>query len=231
MIFNDAIDIKLGENQVKRIYKGNKLVWIKRLKSITGVSPSDYIPTDIKVNSIFNTTIEAKGYLSLDGDCGLYGARVSSSSTIVDMVRGVLSKDNNIAYFVRHYISRCTESVADTYDRVLFPNELDEFEVHSQIANCYVKKDNDIKYILRSVFGNDSSIPVPFILLGINNNGNVSNVNGTRTIEYFRVLENGILTHDLVPILDDDDIPCMYDMITDKRYYVANGGTLSYETY
>ena len=42
-------------------------------------------------------------------------------------------------------------------------------------------------------------------------------------IKYFQIYDNDTLVRDFVPVLDKDDIPCMYDKVERKFYY--NQGT------
>lgn len=41
--------------------------------------------------------------------------------------------------------------------------------------------------------------------------------------------ENGDLVRDYIPVLDWDDVPCMYDKVGRKLYYNAGTGTFTYE--
>lgn len=43
-------------------------------------------------------------------------------------------------------------------------------------------------------------------------------------IYYFKIYDNDILVRDMIPVLDSNNIPCMYDLVEDKYYYNAGTG-------
>lgn len=230
--------IIIPEGIVRRIEKDEHIIWepFTRLKSITGANPTDYILTDISVSSIYNTVIEAKGKLSRDGGCGLYGARKSADLNSVAMVRGdrTQSHPNEISYLIRQFstLSAADKASAATQTAYFIDGNA-SISIHSEPKNSYVETDNEgRKFISLSssydLYG-DTSVPVPLMILAINNNGAVSNNQGIRTIEYFKMWEYDVLTHHLIPVLDKDGIPCAHDLVTGRYYYVANGGKLDYE--
>jgi len=45
---------------------------------------------------------------------------------------------------------------------------------------------------------------------------------------YCKIYENNVLVRDFIPILDDNNIPCLYDKITYKRFYNIGTGTFNY---
>lgn len=45
----------------------------------------------------------------------------------------------------------------------------------------------------------------------------------------FKVEVNGVLTHDLVPVLDNNETPCVYDTVTGTTYYNSGTGDFLYE--
>ncbi len=49
-------------------------------------------------------------------------------------------------------------------------------------------------------------------------------------IYYVKIWQSGTLIRDLVPCLDDQNVPCMYDKVNDHTYYNAGNGTFLYET-
>lgn len=44
----------------------------------------------------------------------------------------------------------------------------------------------------------------------------------------FKIWDNGTLIRDFIPVLDMDDVPCMYDKVTDKLFYNQGQGEFSY---
>ena len=51
-----------------------------------------------------------------------------------------------------------------------------------------------------------------------------SGVFGNVKIYYFQIYDNNILVRDFIPVLDDDGVPCMYDLVEGKFYYNAGTG-------
>jgi len=44
----------------------------------------------------------------------------------------------------------------------------------------------------------------------------------------WKYYHNGALTQHLIPVLDNNDVPCMYDIISDTCIYNAGTGTFNY---
>ena len=63
----------------------------------------------------------------------------------------------------------------------------------------------------------------PLHLNALISGGVVDNIKGTSRIYSFKVLNHGTLVRDMIPILDNEDTPCMYDQVNDRLYY--NSGT------
>lgn len=65
-----------------------------------------------------------------------------------------------------------------------------------------------------------------FYLFGTNYDGTalLSNTSGTKIYEYKVVSSNGDVLLNLVPVLDYNGIPCMYDKVEQKFYYNAGTG-------
>lgn len=48
-------------------------------------------------------------------------------------------------------------------------------------------------------------------------------------IYYFKIYQSDELVLDLIPVLDQDNVPCMYDKVTDTFFYNQGTGTFGYE--
>lgn len=67
-----------------------------------------------------------------------------------------------------------------------------------------------------------------FVLFAQNSHGVVKN-NASFRMNYCKITENDSLILNLIPYIDDEGIPCMYDSIS-KRFFYNNGtGTFNYE--
>lgn len=66
-------------------------------------------------------------------------------------------------------------------------------------------------------------------LFAMNYNGTLSTgYKGKAKVWSYKHIRNGILIRDLIPVLDYDNEPCMYDKVSDKLFY--NKGTGSFKT-
>lgn len=64
-------------------------------------------------------------------------------------------------------------------------------------------------------------------LFAFNNNG--SAVLGTSKVSALRIFEGNTLVRDMIPVLDTNGIPCMWDRVTNKLFYNQGTGTFAYE--
>lgn len=65
---------------------------------------------------------------------------------------------------------------------------------------------------------------IPFYLFGRNENGSANLPSGTLNICFFKFFENGSTVMNLVPCLDSNGTPCMFDTIKRKTFYNAGTG-------
>ena len=47
-------------------------------------------------------------------------------------------------------------------------------------------------------------------------------------IYYCKIRENGVLVRDIIPVLDGNNVPCMYDRVTNTFYYNQGSGSFSW---
>lgn len=81
------------------------------------------------------------------------------------------------------------------------------------------KIDGDIKYTLTTVFAECDLTSYMFA----RNNGVKADDIFKGKIYYLKVIRNGVTRGDFIPVLDWNDVPCMYDKVTEQLFY--NGGT------
>ena len=81
---------------------------------------------------------------------------------------------------------------------------------------------NNTSYSLNS--GTYENINYTMYLFAGNNNGNLSTPS-TMILYLCKIYDNnGVLVRDMIPVLDSNNIPCMYDLVEDKFYYNAGTG-------
>ena len=66
-------------------------------------------------------------------------------------------------------------------------------------------------------------------LFGINNMGTLfSNFVYAGKIYYCKFYDGTVIVRDFIPVLDWNDVPCMYDKVNDELYYNAGTGEFLY---
>jgi hypothetical protein len=68
----------------------------------------------------------------------------------------------------------------------------------------------------------------PMYIFSVNRDTNSSYVNAKIRLESFQIYDNGALVRDYIPVLDWENVPCLYDKVTRKLYYNAGSGTFTY---
>lgn len=93
-----------------------------------------------------------------------------------------------------------------------------------------VSADNSQVYIDNVVVATRSATEIntnKSILL-FSNNTNDNDRNSCARVYYFKAWENDILVRDMIPVLDENNVPCFYDKITNKLYYNLGNGSFSW---
>ena len=90
--------------------------------------------------------------------------------------------------------------------------------------------DNSKIYLNNSLVKQVSPITIntdrSIYLFSQNNEGNDKNSSGR--IYYCKIWENDNLVRDIIPILDANNTPCMYDKITNTIYYNQGSGSFTW---
>lgn len=70
--------------------------------------------------------------------------------------------------------------------------------------------------------------PTVPIFLGKQNRGGSAIGSGWMNFSYCKIWDNGTLVRDFVPVLDNNNDPCLYDKVNKELYYSLGTGTISY---
>lgn len=62
-------------------------------------------------------------------------------------------------------------------------------------------------------------------IFSVNNGGNYANA--SMKLYSCEIYDNGVLARDYIPVLDWENVPCLYDKVTHKLYYNAGTGTFT----
>ena len=66
------------------------------------------------------------------------------------------------------------------------------------------------------------STPYPMYIFAVKRPSGI--IAGKVKIYYFQIYDNDTLVHDFIPVLDKENVPCMYDLVEHKFYYNAGTG-------
>ena len=95
--------------------------------------------------------------------------------------------------------------------------------VFSKDGNCY--KDG-ISIATRGTFGRQQNYTM--LLFASLTDNNVIQYSSSKIFN-FKFYEGDVLTRDYIPVLDWNDVPCMYDRVNNKLYYNQGTGEFSYK--
>lgn len=88
-----------------------------------------------------------------------------------------------------------------------------------ELGNCYVK------------YQNGSTIMSGAARTSNPNTMEMRIMNGQMKLYYFQVYKLDVLVGDFIPVLDDNDIACLWDNVTETYFYDENGTTFLYAEY
>lgn len=105
--------------------------------------------------------------------------------------------------------------------------------VSENVFTRYQIKDDHLLYVDEQKVG-DNFIVAPDTTFGTMglfciNTSTTPNFIGNYKLRYFKVYEGGQLVLDLIPVLDSNNIPCVYDRVNDNFYYNQGTGEFSYK--
>ena len=211
-----------GENAIQRIYKGTTKIFeylpvgykeCKYLES-TGLQ---YIDLNIKATE--NTKLELN--FSIDTveqgvSYRIFGARNSTNNKA--FVAGKQSATNNTIFGQFDTITpvnvKNIRPSADTITKITLSK--DGFYVDNELSRTFEGY-------------KDFTTSDNILLFAVNGGGTVSKTTQNLRIYYTKLWEDGKLILNLIPCLDDNNVPCMYDIVSKTTFYNAGTGTFNYE--
>lgn len=160
----------------------------------TGFKPN---PSTTKIDTIFQVT---------GGSTQMFGCRTVSASN---------NPNNCNVCFGTNYIRGdwiCTNSNVASISM--------NTDVHITAENKTITIDN--VSTSGSTSKNTEYLDYSFYLFACNTAGTIGFQN-TAIVKYFKIWDNGVLIRDMIPVLDWNMTPCMYDRVTEQLFY--NQGT------
>jgi hypothetical protein len=65
-------------------------------------------------------------------------------------------------------------------------------------------------------------------LFAYHHTNDTGSINSTVRMHSFKMWDKGVLVRDFIPVLDLNDVPCMYDKVTDELFYNQGTGEFAY---
>lgn len=166
-------------------------------------SGTQYIDTNFKPNQDTRVVMDVMHTGDLSSNIALFGGR--------DALGG-------ISFTLWWYVT----NAASRFDYI--------GEVSNKVSTGYIVENNTRvtvdanknEWILdeysTSMTYTDFQISYNLILFGVNTTGTIKN-NFVGRIYSCKIYDNDILIRDYIPVLDDNNIPCLYDKVEEKLYY------------
>lgn len=176
---------------------------------------TQYIDTGIAATADIKISVGI--YSSLFGtsdNVSIYGSRTSASAN-----------DNfgliNFSNTKRFRFDRGSYNLAASSD-VISSNTY--YEVTRDGADNYVN--GVLVSTCTSTFTPNSNLPI--YLFGINQSNTVNFLNAKFRLYFCKIYTNSTLVQYLIPVLDRNNVPCMYDKVSGKLFYNQGTGTFNY---
>ena len=168
-------------------------------------SGTQWIDTLYKPNGLTSIEIEAQ-FLKIDAIYWIFGSRETASSNIFTLgVNGPLNQ----------YIFGYASNIGNGFSKIPEVDTNKHFFKHDKGA-CYIDK---TRYDYKTT---DFQTQRNLYLFANNYTTNMGKA--TARIYSCRIYDNNILIRDFIPALDENEIPCMLDLIEKKFYYNAGAG-------
>lgn len=227
MLVNDNSKIYVGSTEVEKVYQGITLIYEKQG---TPYTPLSYLESD------GNQRIDTGYYIS--GSKATYKIKYNHIS-------------NNMRAVVGNYIARpyyktvITIHGGNFYASNKNPtgikytlNEIHEIEMtvvagtDNDRNGTYEIKENG--QIIGSggrvgAFPPSTTTYKNVIMFTQHSGGNYELPGANCRIYYFKMYDNDVLVRDFIPVLDENNVPCMYDRVTKQFYYNSGTGDFTYE--
>ena len=109
-----------------------------------------------------------------------------------------------------------------TYDAGIIKNT----KMHiSYLNNTYNNNNYNLK---TSIISNEFESPNSLTIFALNNNNSVTQY-GSIKLYNFKIYDNNELIRNFIPVIDDENIPCLFDKVEKKCYYNNGTGVFSFK--
>lgn len=104
-----------------------------------------------------------------------------------------------------------------------------EIESYIGDTSCYIKVDSNLYSGSNVWSGVPTSKTIPLFGAKLNNSDIVNASSPRSILWYARLSVNDVVVRDLIPCLDTNSVPCMFDTISGKTFYNQGTGTFKYK--
>lgn len=220
MLVNSTSKIYVGSTEVEKVYQGNTLIYEKQSTPYTPLSYIESTGTqwiNTFVSPTINTEIEIDfAYTSntTNGNTRVFGMRRTWDNGFYLGTAGNRMGDKYWYVFGNKYEYNGANLNTDT-DRHILKLNTNELVVDG---------------VKISTVNNTASLPTyaPICLFGAFDGNATTPITGICRIYECKLYESGTLVKDFIPVLDEHNVPCMYDKVAKQFYYNLGTGTFSY---
>ena len=222
-------DIRIGEQQVKKVAVGSEVIWEKSVSPLPSgytevkylqSSGTQYIDSNYYPN--LDTLLEMKYRYIFENSAGMYWAFGSRNTT----------SSGGFGFIFNYYGSTTDENVSvfsdNTYPSNMFRENLRDQDIIVQQSKNGLYIDGNLKKT-----NNQTTFQCSYPCLlfwGRTGGTGDSGRPPYGRIFYCKIWESDVIQRDFIPCLDTNNIPCMYDTVTQQTFYNAGTGTFGYET-
>ena len=216
MIVNKDTKICVGDTLIKEVYQGENKIYdnipYTKLNYIESTG-RQYINLNyyVKANTWFECQISPRSYYQTWN--AIFGARTNQIGRGDDSFNlGFQARDG---YFY--------SNVGYENPLTMYPTSLGQN--YSIVINTTEAIINSIKCPINGFITVTGRYPI--LLFALNNGGGYAEHSCMRLYS-FKVYEGDCLLYDLIPVLDNNNIPCLFDKVERKLYYNAGTGQFLY---
>lgn len=209
-----------GNTKIDKIYKGLDLVYQSNLLP-SGYTLCEYLESD--GNQYINTGL----YMTQDNE--IIAKASLNNATIGDTNNSLCGSrkntgDNFYLFYARSTSSKYRVVFQIDGENNLYENDSDGTDAFTFKMNKTGSYINDT--LVYSYTSSNFTSTIPFYVCGGNNRGRAIGFVG-RSYSYI-IKENNNVIMKLIPCLDTNGTPCMYDVVGKQTYYNAGTGTFNY---
>ena len=216
MILNNVDDIKIGTEQVDRVYAGSKLIWdaalprgYRRCKYLES-SGTQYIKLPVYATKTTVSTIEYATTDASQTQAGIFGR----------------NNGTNLRYMVFHSGTAGKINLGLGGGYALINADLNKHTVVLNSLVPYIQYDDTFPASASGTYSASEYNYKPYLFAV--NKADSPNIGKCR-IYSCKMVANSSLVVDVIPALDPNGRPCMYDTVSKKPLYNSGKNEFLYE--